>query len=47
MVAASPVDVSRESTDLDLDDVMGKRIITTGLSQTVTIREENAMPPWR
>jgi protein phosphatase len=36
-------DTTRESTDLDLDDVIGKRIITTGLKQTVTIREENAI----
>jgi protein phosphatase len=43
LIAAAPVDVTREPTDLDLDDVMGKRIISTGLSQTVTIREENAM----
>jgi len=41
---ASPAeDMSREPTDLDLDDVIGKRIITTGLNQTVTIREENAI----
>jgi protein phosphatase len=32
----------REPYDLDLDDVAGKRIITTQLSGTVTIREENA-----
>ena len=43
LVAASPVDTTREPTDLDLEDVIGKRIITTGLGQTVTIREENAM----
>ncbi|MDQ1398764.1 MAG: hypothetical protein QOK20_696, partial [Acidimicrobiaceae bacterium] len=36
-------DTTRESTDLDLDDVIGKRIITTRLNQTVTIREENAI----
>ena len=36
-------DPSREPTDLDLDDVVGKRIVTTGLVQTVTIREENAI----
>ncbi len=33
----------REPTDLDLDDVVGKRIIATRLNQTVTIREENAI----
>ncbi|MGH9212360.1 MAG: polynucleotide kinase-phosphatase [Acidimicrobiales bacterium] len=32
----------RPSDLLDVDDVLGKRIITTGLSATVTIREENA-----
>jgi len=36
-------DTARESTDLDLDDVMGKRIISTRLNQPVTIREENAI----
>jgi protein phosphatase len=35
-------DATREATDLDLDDVLGKRIVTTGLAGTVTIREENA-----
>src|SRR4029453_15728911 len=29
-------------TDLDLGDVLGKRIVTTRLGRTVTIREENA-----
>src|SRR5208282_1371810 len=33
--------VDREPTDLDLDDVIGKRIIETRLSHSVTIREEN------
>jgi protein phosphatase len=33
----------REPTDLDLDDVVGKRIIETRLSRSVTIREENAI----
>jgi protein phosphatase len=36
-------DPTREPTDLDLDDVVGKRIIMTGLSHTVTVREENAI----
>jgi protein phosphatase len=36
-------DVTREPTDLDLDDVVGKRIIATGLNHTVTVREENAI----
>src|SRR3954452_2829932 len=44
LAAATPVaDVTRLPTDLDLDDVMGKRIVATSLSQTVTIREENAI----
>jgi len=42
-LAAATVDPTREPTDLDLDDVIGKRIITTSLSQTVTVREENAI----
>ncbi len=33
----------REPTDLDLDDVVGKRIIETSLAPSVTIREENAI----
>ncbi len=33
----------REDDLLDIDDVMGKRIVTTGLHRTVTIREENAI----
>ena len=37
------VDDTRASTDLDLDDVVGKRIVTTRLTNTVTIREENAI----
>ncbi|MGI8794772.1 MAG: polynucleotide kinase-phosphatase [Acidimicrobiales bacterium] len=43
LVAPEVIDATRESTDLDLDDVMGKRIVTTRLNQTVTIREENAI----
>jgi protein phosphatase len=43
LVAEPLVDVSREPTDLDLDDVVGKRIIEIGLAGTVTIREENAI----
>src|SRR4051812_7798010 len=43
LARAPSLDLTREPTDLDLDDVMGKRIVTTGLAQTVTIREENAM----
>ena len=33
----------RSPSDLDIDDVLGKRIVTTRLHQTVTIREENAV----
>jgi protein phosphatase len=36
-------DPTREPTDLDLDDVVGKRIIATALNHTVTVREENAI----
>jgi len=38
----APDDV-REPTDLDLDDVVGKRIVEARLSGTVTVREENAI----
>jgi protein phosphatase len=41
--SAQAVDPTRAPTDLDLDDVAGKRIITTGLTHTVTVREENAI----
>jgi polynucleotide kinase-phosphatase len=34
---------TRERTDLDLDDVVGKRIVETSLFRSVTIREENAI----
>ncbi|HLN17372.1 MAG TPA: polynucleotide kinase-phosphatase [Acidimicrobiales bacterium] len=34
---------SRDVMDLDLTDVLGKRIITTGLMSSVTVREENAI----
>jgi protein phosphatase len=43
LVAAPSVDAARVPTDLDLDDVVGKRIITTRLSQAVTIGEENSI----
>lgn len=33
----------REPSDLDLDDVVGKRIVEARLSGTVTVREENAI----
>ena len=42
-LAPAAEDATREPADLDLDDVIGKRIISTGLDQTVTIREENAI----
>lgn len=39
----APVD-DREPTDLDISDVLGKKIITTRLTgHTVTVREENAV----
>jgi protein phosphatase len=34
---------ARAPTDLDLDDVVGKRIIETRLNRSVTVREENAI----
>ena len=34
---------TREATDLDLEDVIGKRIVATRLTGKVTIREENAI----
>ena len=43
LVPARPEEIGRAPIDLDLDDVVGKRIITTRLAQTVTIREENAI----
>jgi protein phosphatase len=39
---APPVDDGRTGAELDLGDVLGKRIIDTRVHQTVTIREENA-----
>jgi protein phosphatase len=41
--SSASADATRLPTDLDIDDVVGKRIVTTGLSNTVTIREENAI----
>jgi protein phosphatase len=43
LAPVNTLDTTRETADLDLDDVLGKRIITTRLSQTVTIREENSI----
>ena len=37
-----PVDTTRPSDVLDLDDVTGKKIIETRLNRTVTVRAENA-----
>ncbi|MGI8683904.1 MAG: polynucleotide kinase-phosphatase [Acidimicrobiales bacterium] len=42
-LAPATTDPGREPTDLDLDDVVGKRIVTTRLNGTVTVREENAV----
>lgn len=41
----APLLTAQQQTDelLDIDDVTGKRIISTVLSHTITIREENAM----
>jgi len=41
-IAAEYAPTDREPLELDLDDVLGKRIITTRLNGTVTIREENS-----
>ena len=38
-----PVQDAREGTDLDLEDVVGKRILETRLTTSITIREENAI----
>ena len=41
--ASAPVTIDRPYNDLlDIQDVLGKRIVTTRLSHAVTIREENA-----
>ena len=41
--ADKPAEAAREPTDLDLEDVVGKRIIEARLAGTVTVREENAI----
>lgn len=41
--AESEEATDREATDLDLDDVVGKRIVKASLVGTVTVREENAI----
>jgi len=41
-IATEHPPADREPSELDLGDVLGKRIITTRLNGTVTIREENA-----
>jgi protein phosphatase len=43
LAAAAAPEEAREPTDLDLDDVLGKRIIEARLAGTVTVREENAI----
>ena len=43
LVPETAPDQTREPTDLDLDDVVGKRIVEARLSGTVTVREENAI----
>ena len=42
LVAATPAREQREGQVLDIDDVLGKRIIAPRLGRSVTIREENA-----
>ncbi|HTX00351.1 MAG TPA: hypothetical protein VMD59_16340 [Acidimicrobiales bacterium] len=42
LAAATARPAGREPTDLDLDDVVGKRIVETRRHGSVTIREENA-----
>lgn len=39
---AAPSEPSRDATVLDIDDVLGKRVIKPRLGRSVTIREENA-----
>jgi protein phosphatase len=42
--ASAPLSAQQQHDDvLDIDDVIGKRIITTRLHQNVTVREENAI----
>lgn len=41
LVASAPAE-TRERTLLDLDDVLGKRVIATRYGRSVTVREENA-----
>jgi len=36
--------LTREATDLDLEDVIGKRIVATRLTGTVTIRRRTQLP---
>jgi protein phosphatase len=43
LVSTAEAESERAPSDLDLDDVVGKRIIETRLSRSVTIREENAI----
>jgi protein phosphatase len=43
LAPAPSLEEAREPTDLDLADVTGKRILTTRLIPTVTIREENSI----
>ncbi len=43
LVPDQPLKDAREGTDLDLEDVVGKRILETRLTTSITIREENAI----
>jgi protein phosphatase len=43
LVPEQPAVDARDGTDLDLEDVVGKRILETRLTTSITIREENAI----
>ena len=43
LVSEQPGQGARDGTDLDLEDVVGKRILDTRLTTSITIREENAI----
>ena len=43
LAPVTSIEEAREPTDLDLEDVTGKRIVATRLTGTVTIREENSI----
>ena len=43
LASEPPVHDAREGSDLDLEDVVGKRLLQTRLTTSITIREENAI----